>query len=826
MPGRYMTFKEIAAYAGGGIGAYFIIYMGSQLIVSINNMIVGSAIGVSPTHMYVLYIISTIANIPLTAVRANMIDNTRNKAGKYRPYLLSMGIPTILVVLGYVWFPYNLLYDLFPMQAFGFEGGYVAKLVIVLIFNLLLQFFFYFFQDSYTNLIHVLSPNTQERTDVLAIKSVVYSLAPSIANAVVPLVADILTDNNMYDIKVYRVCYPIFAVFGVALTAVVFANTKEKIIQAKTRVVQVRFADAFREVAKNKYFWIISLAGWLGFLEGAYGNILSWTYNYGHACNGKVYALLFTVIGNASMWGMILAPFCIRKFGKKKVLIGVNTMNVICILAMGLNKNSIWWLAVCVYVNYLFGAFEQITTPAIQADIRDYHQYKTGERIDGMFATVSTIGNVVTLITSSVLPFVYETYGIYEGNGYESPYDILDTKTGQPGLLGEVLGALVIMAAVGAFLNMVPYLFYDLTEKQQKGMVRILKIRAMFEDFGNGVTNDRTLVEAIDYVREAEKLADNKIVPVTKKDKRTDKKAYKEAVANNEEIELSKMVRAEITKFTSEEYKIKLEINEPIYKAGLAGLFNADRKALEAELAKAKAMPKTNAHEKELRSFAIEVAKRKLVSRTAIDANYKTLSAFVQPDYSILESYYDAEDACDEKLRELYEKQAETKKAKSKDKSLLKELKKLIKAEKAKKAAAQKKSKAEMEIHAAFARAAKPYLDAEKMIKERDNYTHLDELASLYDEAKARIEAEDAAQLEAQKKEAEEKLADKEKKIQEKAEAKLAKKADKKDPEKKLEMRKTVVKGIAAVIIAIIISSTISTIVDKLVEAIAASATF
>ena len=773
MPGRYMTFKEIAAYAGGGIGAYFIIYMGSQLIVSINNMIVGSAIGVSPTHMYVLYIISTIANIPLTAVRANMIDNTRNKAGKYRPYLLSMGIPTILVVLGYVWFPYNLLYDLFPMQAFGFEGGYIAKLVIVLIFNLLLQFFFYFFQDSYTNLIHVLSPNTQERTDVLAIKSVVYSLAPSIANAVVPLVADILTDNNMYDIKVYRVCYPIFAVFGVALTAVVFAYTKEKIIQAKTRVAQVRFADAFREVAKNKYFWIISLAGWLGFLEGAYGNILSWTFNYGHACDGKVYALLFTVIGNASMWGMILAPFCIRKFGKKRVLIGVNTMNVICILAMGINKNSIWWLAVCVYVNYLFGAFEQITTPAIQADIRDYHQYKTGERIDGMFATVSTIGNVVTLITSSVLPFVYETYGIYEGNGYESPYDILDTKTGQPGLLGEVLGALVIMAAVGAFLNMVPYLFYDLTEKQQKGMVRILKIRAMFEDFGNGVTNDRTLVEAIDYVREAEKLADNKLVPVTKKDKRADKKAYKETVANNEEIELSKMVRAEIAKFTSEEYKIKLEINEPIYKAGLAGLFNADKEALKAELENAKKMPKGNEHEKELRNFAIEVAKRKLVSRTAIDANYKSLSDFVQPDYAVLESYYDAEDACDAKLRELYQKLEEAKKAKNSAKA--KELKALIKAEKAKKAEWQKKAKAEVEVHAVFARAAKPYLDAEKMLNQKENYTHYEELASLYDEAKARIEAEDAAALEAQKKEAAEKQADKARRLAEK-QAKKAKK--------------------------------------------------
>lgn len=774
MPGRYMTFKEIAAYAGGGIGAYFIIYMGSHLVVNINNMIVGGAIGVSPTHMYVLYIIATLANIPLTAVRANMIDNTRNKAGKYRPYLISMGIPTVLVVLGYVYFPYNLLYDFFPMQAFGFDGGYVAKLVVVLIFNLLLQFFFNFFQDSYTNLIHVLSPNTQERTDVLAIKSVVYSLAPSIANAVVPVVADFITDNDMYDIRVYRVCYPIFAVLGVALTAVVFAHTKEKIVQAKTRVIQVRFIDAFRSVAKNKYFWIIALAGWLGFLESSYGNILSWTYNYGHACNGKIYGLLFTVIGNASMWGMILAPFCIRKFGKKKVLVGVNTMNVICILAMGINKTSIWWLAVCVYVNYLFGAFEQITTPAIQADIRDYHQYKTGERIDGMFATVQTIGNVVTLVTSSVIPFVYESYGIYEGNGYESPYDILDVTTGQPGLLEKVIGALILMAALGALMNMLPYLFYDLTEKQQKGIIRILKIRAMFEDYGNGVTNDRTLVEAIDIINEAKEMVNKEPVALSKKDKKADKKAYKEARNYNEEIEIAKLVCAELNKFESEEFAIKLRANKATYSAGLAGLFHAEKSDLKRELAQAKAMPKTTAQEKELRKFSIEVARQKLASRTAIDAHYKSMSDFVHPDFAILESYYDAEDACDEKLRDLYAKQAEARK--QKNGAAVKELKLEIQQVKVEKAKAQKQAKAEMELHAVFARAAKPYLDAEKMMNEKENYAHYDELAAQYSEAEARIFEEDRLNAEAQAKADAEKKADKERRLAEKAAAKKMKK--------------------------------------------------
>lgn len=774
MPGRYMTFKEIAAYAGGGIGAYFLIYMGNQLVVNINNMIVGGAIGVSPTHMYILYIIATLANIPLTAIRANMIDNTRNKAGKYRPYLISMGIPTALIAIGYVWFPYDALYNLFPMQLFGFEGGYIAKCAIILVFNLLLQFFFNFFNDAYTNLIHVLSPNTQERTDVLAIKSVVYSLAPSIANIILPVIAQYLTNNNMYDIKLYRVTYPIFAVIGMGLTVLVFGYTKEKIIQAKTRVIQVRFTDAFKSVAKNKYFWIIALAGWLGFLEGSYGNIMSWTYNYGHACNGTTMGIINTVVGNASMWGMILAPFCIRLFGKKKVLIGINTMNIVCILAMGLNKTSIYWLAICVYLNWLFGAFEQITTPAIQADIRDYHQYKTGERIDGMFATVQTIGNIVTLVTSSVLPFVYESYGIYEGNGYKKPYDILDVTTGQPGLLEKVVGALIIMAAIGAFMNMVPYLFYDLKEKDQKGIVRVLRIRAMFEDYGNGVTNDKTLVAAIDIIREARENATKTPVTLTKADKKADKKAYKEARTLNEEIEISKMVCAELEKFNKGTYIAKYNACLKVYNAGLIGLYNEDISSIAAELKEARAMPKGTKEEKELRQFAIEIAQSKLSSKKAIRKYYKDSASFKEPDYKALEALYNIEDECEAKLNALYLEQAECKKRK--DSFRLKEITAEIKELKARKAKSQDDAKKEMDKHVQFNRAAKAYIDAAKTVKEKENYTHLEELAAQYEAAKAREEAAREAQLAEQKRLEEEKLALKEEKLAEKAAAKMAKK--------------------------------------------------
>ena len=315
------------------------------------------------------------------------------------------------------------------------------------------------------------------RTDVLAVKAVVYSLAPSIMNIVNPIIAQFFANNNQTNLIVYRITYPIYAVIGIALTIVVWANTQEKIVQAKTHTIQVRFMDALREVAKNKYFWIIALAGWLGFLELAYGNILLYSQSYGHTVDGTKYAIAWTVIGNASLWGMLFAPFFVKRFGKKAVLITVNMMNVVCILLMLVDVKNFWWLVICIWVNYLFGSVEQITTPAIQADIRDYQQYKSGERIDGMFAAVATIGNVVTLATSAVLPAVQEKYGIFEGNGYEKPFDILDIEGGQPDLLYRFLPALIIMAGVGAFLNVVPYFFYDCTEKKPKGIVRVLKVR-------------------------------------------------------------------------------------------------------------------------------------------------------------------------------------------------------------------------------------------------------------------------------------------------------------------------------------------------------------
>lgn len=748
--GKYMNFKEIAAYAVGGIGSYFIISMGMALLVSTTNMIVGGAIGIAPMDMYVLYLIATLANIPLTAIRANKVDNTRGKGGKYRPYLISMGIPSAIIAIVYVWFPYNALYSIFTQPMLGKDGGYIAKCVVVLLLNLGLQYYFNFFNDAYTNLIHVLSPNTQERTDVLAIKSVVYSLAPSIMNIVLPIIAQVAANNNLYDIKVYRISYPIFAIIGMLLTVVVYANTKEKIVQAKTHTIQISFIDSFKAVAKNKYFWIIALAGWIGFLESAYGNILTWSFNYGHTCNGAQFAIIQTLIGNASLWGMLLAPICIRKWGKKNVLVGVNLGNVVCILAMIIDMRNIWWLFICVYFNWLVGAFEQITTPAIQADIRDYQQYRSGERIDGMFATVLTIGNLVTLLTSSILPMVYQKYGVYEGNGYDSSFDILDVNTGDPNLLYKLMTVLIIMAAVGAFLNTVPYFFYDFNEKKQKSVIRVLKVRSLFEDYGNNALDNHKIVEAIDLVEKSRKMAAETPKTVTKemyknisdkKQRKAAKKEYREALNFNEEIEISKFVCAELDKFKSENYIYQVKVYSEILENGLAGIVNANEADLRREIAQAKAMPKNTHDEKKHRSFCIELAKKKLSAKKAFDKNYHSLDEFVEPDMAELTAIFDQEDELDAQIFELNTKKTQFRK--SGDNESGAKINSLLKNITVRRKELQKAEKAKMDEFAKFNRAAKPYIDARKLLLQQENYSHFEEIAALYDEAKEKADAED-----------------------------------------------------------------------------------
>lgn len=757
--GRYMTFKEIASLAFGGMGVKFICYAVQMMLLSVGNTLIGNTIGIPPQPLYLIYILSIIASFPLTAVRARMVDSAKNSKGRFRPYIFTMAIPTVILAMGFTWMPYD------NMTLFW-------KCFTVLIFNIGFQFFFNFMFDSYTNIINVLSPNTYERSDVCSVTSVTDSLAPTIIGFLMPLLARAVTgENTIYDMKIYRIVFPPILLIGLLLTIFIYVNTEEKVIEAKTHVIKIGFMDALRAVAKNKYFWIISCASWIGFLEASFGTILAWLYNYQEACTPLQYSIVTAVYGNSSLWSMLFAPMLIRKVGKRNLLIYSNVMSIFFILCMypvvtAAPKGMIIWLMLgCMFINGLGTSLGNLLQYSLNGDIRDYQQYLTGERIDGMFFTVGLIGSVVGMVTGSVLPAIYNWAGLNETVAKSLGYDGSNVYyvLYDPDYFKRICGILVIASAIGAALNAIPYFFYDLTEIKQKAMVRVLKIRALFEDYGNNALSDENLIEAIDLIDEAYEYYDKDAVKPDKSEIKAAKKikdksavkaakaSYKEQKEINEKIVIGQFIVKEVEKFNSPAMKLQLERANKIVAAGLDGLASLNTMSVK----QAKKLPKNTEDEKEFRKLSIENARAEKASKKALEKNYANgITEFDSDIFGVLFNQEDEIEAQIKSLIELYHK-AKDEKNKSKANEINAEIKELRK----KKYAVQKKIKTVTAQYSVYNRAAKPYIDAKKLLIQHENYLRYDEIKENYEASKARAEAQRAEKEDAERREKAEKEA-------------------------------------------------------------------
>lgn len=699
--GRFIPFKEIASLAVGGIGVKFIVYCVSTMILSVGNTLIGNTIGIPPTSIYFIYILSVVASFPLTALRAKLIDNSKSMKGKYRPYILSMGLPTVILGIGFIWAPYEIM-------------SMPVKCLTVLLFNIGFQFFYNFLLDANDSIINVLSPNTIERTDVYAVKSVIENISPSIAGIFLPIVARLITgDNTLYDVKVYRVLYPPMLIAGFFISLIIYVNTEERIVQPKNHTVSMSFADSFRAVARNKYFWIISLAGWIGFLEGSFGTIMGWMYNYQEACSATQYAVITAVAGNASLWPNLFAPFLIRRFGKKKVLIVSNVMNILFIALMlpvvkMTGAGVIWILLVFIFINQLLTSLGHFMNPSLNADIRDYQQYISGERIDGMFSAIGLIGAVITLATSSVLPAIYEKAGLNEnmavslGYSADNVYDVLYN----PELFQSICSVLIIASVVGATLNVIPFFFYDLTETKQKAMVNVLRIRAYFDDAMNGVETKEQEDEVAEIIRNAKEYANREKLATEKGMTKEEKKRIRE---DNEQIETAKIVLCELDYFNTAEGEFELAYSRQIISSN----GDVDDKSLLSEMKK---LPKNTPEEKEFRNKMISAVKDCRISKKTLESKkFKTAERF---DNSIFTELFNTSDRLAVEIRELQKKIKSAKESKEQFDDLKAQLSSLRREQNLN----DKKIKEARKKSILYNRVNKPVNDAEKCIARYQSY--------------------------------------------------------------------------------------------------------
>lgn len=711
--GRYMSYKEIFSLSTGGIGVRIITYCFGQLIISTGNSLLGNTIGIDPMPLQIIYMISLLTAVPLTALRAKMIDNTKSMKGKYRPYLLTMGLPTVILGSLFLWMPYE------NMNLF-------TKCAVVLGFNIAFQFFYSFFNDSYDSLINVLSPNSIERSDVLSIRYVVENLSPSIVGIIFPLLAKLITgEDTLYDIKIYRYLYPPMLLAGFAVSMIIYFNTTEKIVQAKTHRVQIKFTDAFRAVARNKYFWIISLAGWIGFLEVGFHKIMEWMYNYQGACTAGQYAIVTAIAGNASFWPNLVGPILIRKYGKKKILVCTNLLSVLFILAMlpvihsSGKPYAIWVLLAVTFINQFITSLGHLLGPGVNADIRDYQHYISGERIDGMFSAVGLIGNAITMVTGMALPAIYSEAGlnkdVAEMLGYDknNVYEVLFNRD----YFISICSVLIVASAVGAALNAVPYFFYDFTETKQKAIVNVLKIRAAAEDCEKENESVEAYNEAVELVKNAQDAATQDCVELSGKNIFRRGKISSEERKKREEAEISKFILEEINKYNTPEGETYLNESRQLVAAGPEGFSVVELPSKSSiKLIRAADQIQTNfKRDAIVRNESIAAAQKALKKYFP-----KGLDSF---DESKLDELYNAENKIQNEFLSICSKIKSAKEAKKY--KAVKEYNEKLMFVKVEKKKIHKQIKEAENLQSLYYRATKPYEDAQRVVAQAEFYAEI-----------------------------------------------------------------------------------------------------
>ena len=581
--GNYIPNKEIVSLSGAGFGVHWTTILASTIGLSASNFLVGASIGLKPVDLQIMLTVANLIGIPLGIFRSWYYDNHHLKGGKFLPFIKMTALPIVLISTIFVWLPYE-------------NMEYITKAVVVWFMYMLLNIFLCFYSESYTYFQQIITPNAQERANVMSISQVIYSLAPTVTGLVIPLVAGLTWGLN--NIWTYRIIYPIFTVIGLIISTIFFRKVKERLILPKKKPEPVRMMDAIREVAKNKYYWIIQAAGWVVFLESGYGVLLGWSFVYG---NGGQYQEMLgvanTVIGNAALWSMLLCPFAIKWMGKRNLMITANAVNVVVLTAMYFTYQNIIVMCIIWYVNNFINTFWNIIQHNIQADMRDYHQWKTGVRVDGLFGPLGMIGTIIGFFTGMVYPAIYEKMGLLED------YNVLYDDTIRNGLF-EVL---LICSVVGAFLNLIPFCFYDLTENKHRAYVSVLKIRAMFENYAIGELTDDELVDTMEIIAEAKKFSTEEKRIVDKGLSRKERKLLKE---ENCTIERAAIIMQDLVKFTTPAGEKRLQQAQKDLQNGEI-FFYADAAN---ELARAKALPKSSSTEKEIRSDAIKNARIKMRS--------------------------------------------------------------------------------------------------------------------------------------------------------------------------------------------------------------------
>lgn len=335
----------------------------------------------------------------LTDVAMGMIvDRTKTKYGKARPWILRMAIP--FGVAGVLLFSV-------PTQ---WESTW--KLIYVfLTYNLVSSVLYTAINVPYSSLNALMTQDPYERSVLSIFRNLLATLGTLIINSYTLTLVNYFGD----DASAWTKTFSIFGVFAVLAFMINFFGTKERVKPINEESTQISFKEGIQALFKNKYWMMVTGILMLLFINMALTTGSTVYYAKSILGNNQIAQTINSLMNIAQIVSMFLvAPF-VKRLGKRNSMgIGliIQSIGTVLIVVLG---GSILGIYASSIVRGIGGAFSGAVMWAMVSDTVDYGEWKTGLRMEGLTNSASSFGYKVGNGLGSALLGVILSLGGYAG---------------------------------------------------------------------------------------------------------------------------------------------------------------------------------------------------------------------------------------------------------------------------------------------------------------------------------------------------------------------------------------------------------------------------
>ena len=393
--------------------------------------------GISTAGIAVVTLIITVAKIGdavLDPVMGSIIDMTRSRWGKLRPYILFSALPVALLS--------GLLFTIpdtsEPLKLLYFGICYVLWGIAYTVCDV-----------PFWGLIGSAFVDPKARTRVIGFVRAFGAIALGLATLGMPWLAKLLSFGPETTSRGWSLAVFTTSVLGMALFLLAFFNARERVTTAKA--TGLSFRQLFSTLVKNTPLLMVLLGSVLGF--GRFivqaGGAVFVVIAYGDEGN-------FTLVGAAIIVGMVISsfatPLLLRIVSGKALVVWSSFAAAALYLGMYFAgfENLMVILVFIFFTGLTLGIFLVVQATMI-ADSVDDVEKRLGVRNDGIsFATLTFVSKIMNAVAVLV-------FGIFIViAGYENGVVV----TAQ--MQGTIFASITLVPAVSCVLSAIPFLFYRL----------------------------------------------------------------------------------------------------------------------------------------------------------------------------------------------------------------------------------------------------------------------------------------------------------------------------------------------------------------------------